>query len=760
MRDNDFSYAKDLYEKKEYQACVNYINENVWKCTPQLKDYILRADALFAMGRFEEGVQFSQGMINYKHPKQDDIEALKRLREYHIKTNWKLGEGKFDTRIKCIEGDDCDEEIVPEVCADKNVKSLLQCARYYYKRDDIVKAAFYHSIYTALVPDDAEIDNGEMWTVSLQEGNMSFVYEQIWAENNDMMAFVIDDMNDYDAYFQMAKIAQTIGKKTFFLVPEVGIEIDDDTLIPSKDNFLAMSYEYAENIEGVDVIAPIALERNGECVESNRLLILDDISKKAKRNELLLIAERRIFRTMKSSYVNRSVIHYVASNQNYPNARHITNFGYINGYINFWSNYYDVDIEVLLNEKPKYKYSIVIPVRNNAATLEYTLRSCLNQEMDDFEILISDNSDDNNREVEALIKTKFRSDKIRYIRTPRVLSLTKSFEFAYLNARGEFVISMGADDALMPNALHHLDNIRKEIGYDKEFLMWERNTYYWHGMKKTGQEDLLIIPRPYKEGQYDICEFDAKAMIKYALMDPQQMYIAPMFYINSGFRKDYLKRILKETGAILDGISQDVYMAVVNLAINDTYFYAKYPITVAGLSNRSAGLKSAVGQSTSDDFEASQREYSLGGNVYHMQRDSEDLLIISEGDVANLAAMLMRIIDMGCLPSEWINEYDWYVLGKRIIEQAQKNDINYKKIREELIHTVCLFDKEAAKKLDEDIESGVIRPNEQLEQEDKLYKEGITAEGTEYRDASKDGAYDVYEVAILCDKILKRNSNN
>jgi len=47
------------------------------------------------------------------------------------------------------------------------------------------------------------------------------------------------------------------------------------------------------------------------------------------------------------------------------------------------------------------KFSIVIPTRNRAYTLYYTLKTCLNQyDFDDYEIVVSDNcSEDNTAEM-------------------------------------------------------------------------------------------------------------------------------------------------------------------------------------------------------------------------------------------------------------------------------------------------------------------------------------------------------------------------
>lgn len=745
MREEHFSEAKRLYEQKQFEQTIAYIDNHLWEGTPNLRDYVLKADAYFAMGQYEKGVHFPQVMINYKQPEQDDIEALKRLREYHRHDKWFLGYGKYDTRIKCILGEDIEKEILPTIDF-FDTETILDAARYYYMRDDLVKAAFYHSIYTYFEKHNTDIKNGELQTVILQEENLSQVSEQLWSDNNDTVVFVIDTTDDYEAYFQMAKAVTHIGKKSIFIVPEIMLETGSD--FPTADEMIALSYEYEEWMDDVRIMAPILFKNEENKTESNLLPLLNDISKHVKGNQLLMFAERRIFRKLKSSHIKRSVIHYIASNLAYDNASHNTNFGYINGYLAYLSTFFKSDAKALIHAKTSHKYSIVIPVRNNAATLRYTLQTCAEQEMDDYEILICDNSDRD--DVYRLIKNEFADcNNIRYIRTPRILPLTKSFEFAFLNASGDFIIPIGADDALLPNALTDIENIRKRIGHEVDFFMWERLTYVWEGTKSIGQENMFLVPRKYKKGDYGIELRDTDAMLKLALVNPSMIYSLPLFYINSGFRKKYLLRMLKETGAILDGISQDIYTGVINMAINKKFYYVKYPLTIAALSGRSQGLQSTIGDTNEASLLERGQEYALMGAYAHAKRDSEDLLLMSDGDVANFCAMVLRAMDMGCLPLGWIYEFDWYVLGKRIIEQMKKNAISFDRVKKELIYTIALFSKEDAERIKNDMENQTICPAREILPDEKLYVEGETEEGLLILDAKQRGVHNVYDAATL-----------
>jgi len=90
-------------------------------------------------------------------------------------------------------------------------------------------------------------------------------------------------------------------------------------------------------------------------------------------------------------------------------------------------------------------FSIVIPTRDRPNLLKDAIQSALEQEFDDYEIIVSDNS--TNSETQKLV-SEFESKKIKYFRTPRPLDMPKSWEFALSKANGKFITFLGDDDLL------------------------------------------------------------------------------------------------------------------------------------------------------------------------------------------------------------------------------------------------------------------------------------------------------------------------
>src|SRR5580698_8719580 len=95
------------------------------------------------------------------------------------------------------------------------------------------------------------------------------------------------------------------------------------------------------------------------------------------------------------------------------------------------------------------KFSVIIPTRERAASLRHSLSTCLDQNFDDYEVVVSDNG---SSPATRRVVDEAGSTKVQYFRTPRALSLASSWDFAVSHARGEYVLLIGDDDGLLPHS--------------------------------------------------------------------------------------------------------------------------------------------------------------------------------------------------------------------------------------------------------------------------------------------------------------------
>lgn len=94
--------------------------------------------------------------------------------------------------------------------------------------------------------------------------------------------------------------------------------------------------------------------------------------------------------------------------------------------------------------------SVVIPLYNKESSIKDTLHSVLSQNFNDFEVVIvNDGSTDNSVDVVKTIK----DSRIRLIEQKNG-GPSKARNTGILNAKGDWIVLLDADDQLLPNALN------------------------------------------------------------------------------------------------------------------------------------------------------------------------------------------------------------------------------------------------------------------------------------------------------------------
>ena len=124
------------------------------------------------------------------------------------------------------------------------------------------------------------------------------------------------------------------------------------------------------------------------------------------------------------------------------------------------------------------RYSVLLPTRNGAALLEGCLRSVLDQDYEDFELVVSDNaSEDETPEILA----RYASDpRIRLLRQERALGVTDNWNAALSASSGERITLLGDDDALLPGYFQRADALVERHG-DPDVLLYNGCAFAFPG---------------------------------------------------------------------------------------------------------------------------------------------------------------------------------------------------------------------------------------------------------------------------------------
>lgn len=222
------------------------------------------------------------------------------------------------------------------------------------------------------------------------------------------------------------------------------------------------------------------------------------------------------------------------------------------------------------------KFSVVIPTRERAQSLAYTLRTCLEQAFDEYEVIVSDNA--GSPGTRAIVDS-LASPRIRYHRTSTLLSMSANWEFALTRARGEYLVLIGDDDALLPHALAGLDQITSDTR--PKAIRWEPVFYTWPDYPLVGQGNYLRVPllRGLREADGMLA---AREVVEFRAL-PESL---PSVY-HGAVRRDVFDEIARTAGRVVGHRQPAVYLGFAVAAVAKQFLSVDAPMTICGRSSAS-----------------------------------------------------------------------------------------------------------------------------------------------------------------------------
>ena len=228
------------------------------------------------------------------------------------------------------------------------------------------------------------------------------------------------------------------------------------------------------------------------------------------------------------------------------------------------------------------KYTIVIPTRDRAETLDATLRTCLRQEYENFEIIVCDNySSDETK----FIVDSHKDIRIRYINPGRRLSMSGNFEFALSHVTDGFVMFIGSDDGVMPDAVEYVNSI--VCKYQVDAVSCRQATYTWPTFPDKSMAGNFV----FGGWRRDVEIRKTKEWINKTL-NFQVNYCFDLPNLYCGFvRKRTIDKAIKD-GRYFRSITPDAYSAFATAIFIDKYAFSHRSFVIAGSSPKSNGVSS------------------------------------------------------------------------------------------------------------------------------------------------------------------------
>jgi len=231
-------------------------------------------------------------------------------------------------------------------------------------------------------------------------------------------------------------------------------------------------------------------------------------------------------------------------------------------------------------------FTILVPTRNRADTLYWTLKSCLSQDYERMTVLVSDNcSTDDTQDVLA----SFSDTRLTCIRTPMPTSMSGNVEFALDNLPQEdtCVTGIGDDDGLLPGGLAHADTVFNEHP-DASAITWAASNYCWPNCLIDDWRNSLSISA---SDHLDV--LNARTMLA-KLADYQVYYHHLPGLWTSLISARVLRQCRASLGRLLISFNPDAGSAVHIACRISTYVYTHRSVTMLGSSSHSTGVACSV----------------------------------------------------------------------------------------------------------------------------------------------------------------------
>ena len=248
-------------------------------------------------------------------------------------------------------------------------------------------------------------------------------------------------------------------------------------------------------------------------------------------------------------------------------------------------------------------FTIVIPTRNRPELATIAIRSVLRQDFDDFEIVVSDNS--NRAQADALQDAvrALADNRVWYVRPPGELDMGDHWEFALQHARGDYVGYLTDRMAFRRDALSTLrDHITSSgaevISYSSSGILELESPYR--------------LQRPPFSGRADTFRSEWVVSLLARSVSP---WGAPCM-LNSFINSRLITEMKAKYGSLMASVAPDVAFCMRVLDHVDGFAYLDVPLMVSFGRAWSNGAGFGDGQLNESSREFASRVEKRGGLPY------------------------------------------------------------------------------------------------------------------------------------------------
>jgi glycosyltransferase involved in cell wall biosynthesis len=216
--------------------------------------------------------------------------------------------------------------------------------------------------------------------------------------------------------------------------------------------------------------------------------------------------------------------------------------------------------------------------------LHHTLRTCMMQNYEPLEVIVSDDGSTDNT-CEVVQDAMRRDSRIRYISHGAGIGMRDNFENALRLVKPGYVIALGGDDGLLPDGIKGMSEVLSDTGM--QLLAWPAPIYTYPNVRGLNGQLAIYHCRGLKiiDSYQFLCR---QAKNLHYLSDIE----SPMFYVK-GVASSILidsVRNRSQDGRFYSCPTPDGYSGIVLAGEVSRYAFSGKPFSIFGLSPSSQGL--------------------------------------------------------------------------------------------------------------------------------------------------------------------------
>lgn len=233
------------------------------------------------------------------------------------------------------------------------------------------------------------------------------------------------------------------------------------------------------------------------------------------------------------------------------------------------------------------KFTILLPTKNRLDLLKNAIYSVMQQNYNNWEIIIADNCSD--EDIEGYI-IELNESRIIYKRSEIPLAVTANWNSSIELATGDYIVMLGDDDALLPNYFNRCLSIINNFD-GPDFITYGAFIYAYPNVlpnlprgclwdNTNNQSYLSNIDKPQLLVK-EQAEYVVKSSLKLRFVSAFNM----QYFL---FKNSFLNR-LRDYGDIYQGPFPDYYTANMAMLLGEKIVLVPAPLVVIGISPKSYG---------------------------------------------------------------------------------------------------------------------------------------------------------------------------